>query len=196
MVSNLAQTDNDRNVMLAGVAHDLRTPLARLRLRAEMLDECDRIARNYRAVWPSADAVRADLRAGPHFVLPAATLERVLSNLLDNAQAYGAPPMVIKTARTTRGFTLRSATRVAAFRPRIWSMQAVPSCAWTRRAAATVIAAWGWLSSSGSRTGWAANAGSAIMSAAACASNWSFRLSRAPRRSDLPRRASLHTGTA
>lgn len=106
MVSNLAQTDNDRNVMLAGVAHDLRTPLARLRLRAEMLDECDRIARTYRAVWPSADAVRADLRAGPHFVLPAATLERVLSNLLDNAQAYGAPPMVIKTARTTRGFTL------------------------------------------------------------------------------------------
>ncbi|WP_338862237.1 HAMP domain-containing protein [Mycetohabitans rhizoxinica] len=146
MVSNLAQTDKDRNVMLAGVAHDLRTPLARLRLRAEMLDDvkardgvvrdvdsmthivdqflvfahdgtdrsepvgvdqqCDRIARTYRAVSPSAHAVRTDLRAGPDFVLPAATLERVLSNLLDNAHAYGAPPVVIETVRTARGFTL------------------------------------------------------------------------------------------
>ncbi|MEJ2769182.1 ATP-binding protein [Mycetohabitans sp. B46] len=146
MVSNLAQTDKDRNVMLAGVAHDLRTPLARLRLRAEMLDDakardgvvrdvdsmthivdqflvfahdgidrsepvgvdqqCDRIARTYRAVSPSADAVHTDLRAGPDFVLPAATLERVLSNLLDNAYAYGAPPVVIETVRTARGFTL------------------------------------------------------------------------------------------
>jgi len=33
------QTDRERNTMLAGIAHDLKTPLARLRLRAEMLDD-------------------------------------------------------------------------------------------------------------------------------------------------------------
>ena len=39
MVREVSQTENDRAVMLAGVAHDLKTPLARLRLRAEMMDE-------------------------------------------------------------------------------------------------------------------------------------------------------------
>src|SRR6202012_663590 len=39
MVQDIAHTENDRAVMLAGVAHDLKTPLARLRLRAEMMDE-------------------------------------------------------------------------------------------------------------------------------------------------------------
>ena len=50
---------------------------------------------------------RADgLNAGPAFLLPAATLDRILSNLLDNAHAYGAPPIVVETARTSQGFTL------------------------------------------------------------------------------------------
>jgi two-component system osmolarity sensor histidine kinase EnvZ len=39
MVREVEQTESDRAVMLAGVAHDLKTPLARLRLRAEMMDE-------------------------------------------------------------------------------------------------------------------------------------------------------------
>ncbi|HEY1609570.1 MAG TPA: histidine kinase dimerization/phospho-acceptor domain-containing protein, partial [Paraburkholderia sp.] len=39
MVRDIERTDNDRAVMLAGVAHDLKTPLARLRLRAEMMDD-------------------------------------------------------------------------------------------------------------------------------------------------------------
>lgn len=37
MVADLARNDQERNTMLAGIAHDLKTPLARLRLRAEML---------------------------------------------------------------------------------------------------------------------------------------------------------------
>jgi two-component system osmolarity sensor histidine kinase EnvZ len=42
-------------------------------------------------------------------VLPAATLDRVLSNLLDNAHAYGAPPVVIETSRGANGWKLRVA---------------------------------------------------------------------------------------
>ncbi|PCE25073.1 two-component sensor histidine kinase [Paraburkholderia acidicola] len=146
MVQEVARTENDRAVMLAGVAHDLKTPLARLRLRAEMMDEaktrdgvvrdvdsmthiveqflvfahdgadrseavevdtqCDRIVRSYRAVAAGAPAVQSDLAAGEGFRLPAATLDRILSNLLDNAHAYGAPPIVVATARVAGGFTL------------------------------------------------------------------------------------------
>lgn len=36
MVHDLHQTDNDREIMLAGISHDLRTPLARMRLEIEM----------------------------------------------------------------------------------------------------------------------------------------------------------------
>ncbi|MBK1682009.1 sensor histidine kinase [Rhodoferax fermentans] len=36
MTRKLAQIEQDRTVMLAGISHDLRTPLARLRLEAEM----------------------------------------------------------------------------------------------------------------------------------------------------------------
>src|SRR5258708_36859655 len=39
MTSNLKQLDNDRAVLLAGISHDLRTPLSRLRLGIEMLGE-------------------------------------------------------------------------------------------------------------------------------------------------------------
>jgi two-component system osmolarity sensor histidine kinase EnvZ len=146
MVQEVARTENDRAVMLAGVAHDLKTPLARLRLRAEMMDEakvrdgvvrdvdsmthiveqflvfahdgadrseafevdaqCERVVRSYRAVAAGAASVLTDLKAGPGFLLPAATLDRILSNLLDNANAYGAPPVVVATARTSAGYTL------------------------------------------------------------------------------------------
>ncbi|BBU27002.1 two-component sensor histidine kinase [Burkholderia sp. THE68] len=146
MVREVSQTENDRAVMLAGVAHDLKTPLARLRLRAEMMDDekmrdgvvrdvdsmahivdqflvfahdrpdgsepvpvdeqCERIARAYRAVAPGAQPVSLNLEAGPAFALPAATLDRLLSNLLDNAHAYGAPPVVIATRRDAKGWVL------------------------------------------------------------------------------------------
>jgi two-component system osmolarity sensor histidine kinase EnvZ len=146
MVQEVARTEHDRAVMLAGVAHDLKTPLARLRLRAEMMEEpkmrdgvvrdvdsmthivdqflvfahdggdrsepvevdaqCERVVRNYRAVSPDSYGVQIDLKAGPGFMLPAATLDRILSNLLDNAQAYGAPPIVVATARMADGYTL------------------------------------------------------------------------------------------
>lgn len=146
MVQEVSRTEKDRSVMLAGVAHDLKTPLARMRLRAEMMDDiklrdgvvrdvdsmthiveqflafahggadrsepvgvdahCERMARSYRAVAPGAPSVRTELEAGADFCLPAATLDRILSNLLDNAHAYGAPPVVIATARSAQGWQL------------------------------------------------------------------------------------------
>lgn len=150
MVTEVERTEKDRAVMLAGVAHDLKTPLARLRLRAEMMDEaktrdgvvrdvesmahivdqflvfahdgadgsepvevdeqCERIARNYRAnlatMGSEAMTIETRMRAGADFRLPAATLERLVSNLLDNAHAYGAPPVVIESSRGAQGFTL------------------------------------------------------------------------------------------
>ena len=39
MANDLQQADRERALMLAGVSHDLRTPLARIRLGVEMLDE-------------------------------------------------------------------------------------------------------------------------------------------------------------
>ena len=39
MAANLARLDADRTVLLAGVSHDLRTPLSRLRLEVEMLSK-------------------------------------------------------------------------------------------------------------------------------------------------------------
>ncbi|CAG9214702.1 Signal transduction histidine kinase [Paraburkholderia tropica] len=146
MVKEVERTEKDRAVMLAGVAHDLKTPLARLRLRAEMMDEqkvrdgvvrdvesmahivdqflvfahdgadrsepvevdeqCERIARNYRTVGGETLAIERRFKAGADFRLPTATLDRVVANLLDNAHAYGAPPVVIETSRDAEGYTL------------------------------------------------------------------------------------------
>ncbi|MDT8999215.1 ATP-binding protein [Paucibacter sp. APW11] len=48
MARDLAKMEEDRSVMLAGISHDLRTPLARLRLEAEM-SVVDEQARLYMA---------------------------------------------------------------------------------------------------------------------------------------------------
>lgn len=41
MVSNLNRIDDDRALLLAGISHDLRTPLTRIRLAAEMMSPDD-----------------------------------------------------------------------------------------------------------------------------------------------------------
>jgi two-component system, OmpR family, osmolarity sensor histidine kinase EnvZ len=69
-------------------------------------EQCERIARNYRTVNGETIAIETRLLAGPEFRMPAATLERVVSNLIDNAHAYGAPPIVIESERGEEGFSL------------------------------------------------------------------------------------------
>ena len=41
MIYTLDQTERDRRIMLAGISHDLRTPLTRIRLSAEMMPDDD-----------------------------------------------------------------------------------------------------------------------------------------------------------
>jgi two-component system osmolarity sensor histidine kinase EnvZ len=137
MLGNLRQIERDRALMLAGVSHDLRTPLARLRLGIEMsarddamragmvadIEEMDRIIgqflefarddataalemRDLNAVVGNAVDRYARLgkdvrfRAGalPPMPLRPTAVSRLISNLIDNALAYGAPPVEITTS--------------------------------------------------------------------------------------------------
>jgi len=143
MMSDLARIDQERNTMLAGIAHDLKTPLARLRLRAEMLSDPKAAAGVTRDVEsmsaiveqfltfaqsgePTARPVPVDKRmnelaaslaeqdrpvelalgAGEGFRMIATQLDRIVGNLVDNAYAYGMPPVRIVTQRQADGWHL------------------------------------------------------------------------------------------
>ncbi|MGN8111288.1 ATP-binding protein [Paraburkholderia sp. 22098] len=143
MVHELAQAEQERAVMLAGVAHDLRAPITRMQVRADLLpDEANRsgflrdaeslsrivtqfldFARESadRSPPTSVDAhcrrhygdsleddalVRLDLQAGDGFGLPLVDLDRILTNLIENALTYGEPPVEISTSRPNGRYTL------------------------------------------------------------------------------------------
>jgi len=143
MVHELAQAEQERAVMLAGVAHDLRAPITRMQVRADLLpDEANRsgflrdaeslsrivtqfldFARESadRSPPTSVDAhcrrhygdsleddalVRLDLQAGDGFGLPLVDLDRILTNLIENALTYGEPPVEISTSRHNGHYTL------------------------------------------------------------------------------------------
>lgn len=132
----LARADADRNLLLGGVSHDLRTPLARLRLSVEMLDkdadlksgmvqdidDMDAIIRQFLAFVRGAEGeteVMGDLnqlvceiaerygREGrqpvlelghvPEFAFRPLAMQRLLTNLVDNAFHYGGNIVVIRT---------------------------------------------------------------------------------------------------
>jgi two-component system, OmpR family, osmolarity sensor histidine kinase EnvZ len=57
MARELAKVEEDRAVMLAGISHDLRTPLARLRLETEMSVSNDEAKRNMAADIEQLDAI-------------------------------------------------------------------------------------------------------------------------------------------
>jgi two-component system osmolarity sensor histidine kinase EnvZ len=93
MARELAKVEEDRAVMLAGISHDLRTPLARLRLETEMSVGSDEAKRNMAADIEQLDAIidkfmdyarpgEAELRA----VNLAQVLEREAAPYRDPAQ--------------------------------------------------------------------------------------------------------------
>lgn len=143
MVHELAQAEQERAVMLAGVAHDLRAPITRMQVRADLLpDEANRrgflrdaeslsrivtqfldfaretadtsprthvdahCRRHYGDSLADDALVRLNLRAGDGFELPLVDLDRVLTNLIENALTYGEPPVEISTSRHNGRFTL------------------------------------------------------------------------------------------
>lgn len=57
MARELAKVEEDRAVMLAGISHDLRTPLARLRLEAEMSVSDEEAKRNMASDIDQLDAI-------------------------------------------------------------------------------------------------------------------------------------------
>ena len=58
MARELAKVEQDRAVMLAGISHDLRTPLARLRLEAEMSVQ-RRGGQGQHGAWTSTSSTRS-----------------------------------------------------------------------------------------------------------------------------------------
>jgi two-component system osmolarity sensor histidine kinase EnvZ len=150
MTTNLRQFEQDRAMLLAGVSHDLRTPLARLRLGIEMatkdeaarsgmvadIGEMDRIigqflefARTDRdATLEPRDPgdivaacvdryaragrdVRYSARPSPPVPLRPTAYSRLVANLIDNALAYGKPPVEVSTAAVDGRFVLDVADR-------------------------------------------------------------------------------------
>jgi two-component system osmolarity sensor histidine kinase EnvZ len=157
MAANLRQLEQDRAVLLAGVSHDLRTPLARLRLGVEMqardeatragmvddIEEMDRIigqflefARNDEdtATREPANAnvivgtcveryarMDKDVRFTPGELplvpLRPTAFSRLVTNLIDNALAYGAPPVEVSTRHQDNAIVLEIADRGSGIAP-------------------------------------------------------------------------------
>ncbi|MBX3653084.1 MAG: hypothetical protein KF686_02790 [Ramlibacter sp.] len=146
LLARLAQHERERAVLLAGVSHDLRSPLGRIRMAAELLPDTDAtrarqeaIVRNVgvadRLIESFLDYVRSGtlamdatvdlaqvartaaarlehppewlhIEAPPALPWPEASellVDRLITNLLDNAFKHGHAPVVLRVAATPQG---------------------------------------------------------------------------------------------
>ncbi|MFM2400187.1 MAG: hypothetical protein RL341_2344 [Pseudomonadota bacterium] len=73
MVHERSQLEQDRALMLAGVSHDLRSPLARIRLHAQLMPEADPITRESKqAIMRNVDLADRHIAEFMDFAVPAA----------------------------------------------------------------------------------------------------------------------------
>ena len=140
MASDLKRIDEDRALLLAGVSHDLRTPLARIRLGVEMLgdkadatltqgmvqdiEDIDAVINQFldfaRVTGEQSAASEIDLNELVHAVveryqrqgktilarpgrvprlrMKAPAIQRLLTNLIDNALRHAGPDAEVVTA--------------------------------------------------------------------------------------------------
>ena len=148
MATDLQRADTDRALLLAGVSHDLRTPLSRIRLGVEMLDDktdaslregmvqdvedIDAVITQFldfaRIAAEQSNLAELDLnelvhavseryqRQGKHVIarpgavpllkLQALAIQRLLTNLIDNALRHGGDAVEIETASDRAGVRL------------------------------------------------------------------------------------------
>lgn len=99
MQQRIRQLVNERSRALAAVSHDLRTPLTRMRLRAELVDDARLQARlnaDIDAMQGMVDSVLAYLRGlEDRETVQAIDLEALLSSLVEDQQAMGRPVMLV-----------------------------------------------------------------------------------------------------
>jgi two-component system osmolarity sensor histidine kinase EnvZ len=93
MVAQLEDAERDRNLMLAGISHDLRTPLARLRLEAELSVP--------------------DPAAKDHMVADMGQIEGILEKFIDYARQPSTPPKPLNLSEFLSAWALANNGRPA-----------------------------------------------------------------------------------
>lgn len=158
MNADLARLNQERTVMLAGISHDLRTPLARLRLAIEMLgdktsdaaragmvqdiEDMDAIVGQFLAFARGAESeprqsvdlnqliaatceryartgktIATELNALPPLALRPLAMQRLLSNLIDNAYHHGSSEVTIQTTHSASHVVLSVLDRGPGIQP-------------------------------------------------------------------------------